>query len=103
MTAYLDQMSGSLPPASIAAVSLAIRGFDVHVTSEHQLRSVHRRHKRTQDLARQPARRATKTMSAQTVKHRLGMLHVFFDPISGWGWTDAPKSCPILTIDIRWR
>lgn len=42
-------------------------------------------------------------MSAQTVKHRLGMLHVFFDPISGWGWTDAPKSCPILTIDIRWR
>lgn len=23
MTAYLDQMSGSLPPASIAAVSLA--------------------------------------------------------------------------------
>ena len=103
MTAYLDQMSGSLPPASIAAVSLAIRGFDVHVTSEHQLRSVHRRHKRTQDLARQPARRATKTMSAQTVKHRLGMLHVFFDQIIEWGWTDAPKSCPILTIDIRWR
>ena len=104
MTAYLGQMSVSLRPASIDAVSLALRGFAVYVTTEHQLRqvrSVQRRHIEGFKLwlANQPAGRA-KTISPRTVKHRLGMLRVFFERIIEWGWTDAPKSCPILSIDM---
>ncbi len=104
MTAYLEQMSVSLRPSSIDAVGLALRGFAVYVTTEHQLRqvrSVQRRHVEGFKawLANQPAGRS-KTMSPRTVKHRLGMLRVFFERIIEWGWTDAPKSCPILSIDM---
>ena len=104
MTAYLDQMSVTLRPASIDAVGLALRGLAVYVTSEHQLRqvrSVQRRHIEGFKiwLANQPAGPG-KTMSARTVKHRLGMLRVFFERIIEWGWTDAPKTCPILSIDM---
>ena len=104
MTAYLDQMSVTLRPASIDAVGLALRGFADYVTSEHQLRqvrSVQRRHIEGFKiwLANQPVGRG-KTMSARTVKHRLGMLRVFFERIIEWGWTDAPKTCPILSIDM---
>ena len=104
MTAYLDQMSVSLRPASIDAVGLALRGFATYVTTEHHLRqiaSVQRRHVEGFKvwLAVQPAGR-TKTMSPRTVKHRLGMLRVFFERIIEWGWADAPKSCPILSIDM---
>jgi integrase len=104
MTAYLEQMSVTLRPASIDAVSLALRGFAVYVTTEHHVRqvaSVQRRHVEGFKvwLAGQPAGRA-KTMSPRTVEHRLGMLRVFFERIIEWGWTDAPKSCPILSIDM---
>ena len=80
MTAYLEQMSVSLRPASIDAVGLALRGFAAYVTTEHQLRqvaSVQRRHVEGFKvwLANQPASRS-KTMSPRTVKHRLGMLRV---------------------------
>ena len=104
MTCYLEQMSVSLRPSSIDAVSLALRGFAGYVTTEHQLRqvrSVQRRHVEGFKLwlTNQPAGRS-KTMSARTVKHRLGMLRVFFERIIEWGWDDAPKSCPILSIDM---
>ena len=104
MGSYLDQMSVSLRPSSIEAVDLALRGFAAYVTTEHQLRqvrSVQRRHIEGFKLwlTNQPASRS-KTMSARTVKHRLGMLRVFFERIIEWGWDDAPKSCPILSIDM---
>jgi integrase len=104
MTAYLEQMSVTLRPASIDAVGLALRGFAIYVTTEHHVRqvsSVQRRHVEGFKvwLAGQPAGRA-KTMSPRTVKHRLGMLRVFFERIIEWGWADAPKSCPILSIDM---
>ena len=89
MTCYLEQMSVSLRPSSIDAVSLALRGFAGYVTTEHQLRqvrSVQRRHIEGFKLwlTNQPAGRS-KTMSARTVKHRLGMLRVFFERIIEWG------------------
>jgi site-specific recombinase XerD len=104
MTAYLDQMSVSLRPSSIDAIDLALRGLADYVTTEHRLRtvrSVQRRHVEGFKvwLAAQPAGRS-KTMSPRTVKHRLGMLRVFFERIIDWGWADAPKSCPILSIDM---
>ncbi|MGD9998672.1 MAG: integrase, partial [Ilumatobacteraceae bacterium] len=104
MLSYLDQMGVSLRPASIDAVELALRGFADYATREHRLRrvrSVQRVHIEGFKLwlAAQPVSR-TRTMSPRTVKHRLGMLRVFFERIIEWQWADAPKSCPILAIDM---
>ena len=104
MHVYLDQMALSLRPSSVDAVELALRGLASFVTTEHQvraLRSVQRRHIEGYKtwLAAQPAG-PNKTMSPRTVRHRLGMLRVFFERIIDWGWDDAPKSCPILQTDL---
>jgi site-specific recombinase XerD len=104
MLSYLDQMGVSLRPASIDAIELALRGFADYATGEHRLRrvrSVQRVHIEGFKLwlAAQPVS-SSRTMSARTVKHRLGMLRVFFERIIEWQWADAPKSCPILAIDM---
>jgi integrase len=101
---YLDQMALSLRPSSVDAVELALRGLASFLTTEHHvraLRSVQRRHIESYKmwLAAQPAG-PNKTMSPRTVRHRLGMLRVFFERTIDWGWDDAPKSCPILQTDL---
>ena len=106
MTCYLEQMSVSLRPSSIDAVRLALRGFAVYVTTEHQLRqvrSVQRRHVEGFKvwLANQPAGRS-KTMSPRTVKHRLGMLRVFFERIIEWAGTTPRSRVRSCRSTCRW-
>jgi site-specific recombinase XerD len=104
MHLYLDQMALSLRPSSVDAVELALRGLAGFVTTEHHVRAwrgVQRRHIEDYKawLVAQPAG-PNRTMSPRTVRHRLGMLRVFFERIIEWGWDDAPKRCPILQTDL---
>lgn len=104
MCDYLDQMAISLRPASIEAMALALRGFAgflVDHTRIRRLRHVRREHIEGYRswLVDQPVGRG-KTISKRTVRHRLGMLRVFFERVIEWGWADAPKSCPIYEADL---
>lgn len=105
MSQYLEQMSLSLRPASIDAFELTLRGFAGFVI-DHDRRSRRLRHVRREHieaykawLSARPVGRA-KTISARTVRHRLGMLRVFFERVIEWGWADAPRSCPIFEADL---
>ena len=40
------------------------------------------------------------TVSANTVRQRLGTLRTFFDRIGEWDWDDAPPRTPIYSIDL---
>jgi site-specific recombinase XerD len=105
MRAYLEQMALSLRPASIEAIDLTLRSFAGYlVDSDRRLRRL--RHVRRHHiegyriwLAAQPVGR-TKTISRRTVRHRLGMLRVFFERIAEWGWADAPTGCLIFDADL---
>jgi site-specific recombinase XerD len=105
MAQYLEQMSLSLRPASIAAFELTLRGFAGFVVSYdrrlRRLRHVRRDHIEAYKawLSSQPVGRA-KTISARTVRHRLGILRVFFERVIEWGWADAPRSCPVFEADL---
>ena len=104
MCDYLDQMAISLRPASIEAMGLALRGFAgflVDHTRIRRLRHLRREHIEAYRswLVDQPVGRG-KTISKRTVRHRLGMLRVFFERVIEWGWADAPKSCPIYEADL---
>jgi integrase len=52
------------------------------------------------DLAARPGKRDNKTVSAQTVRHNLGMARTFFERIIDWDWPDAPRRVPILAGDL---
>jgi site-specific recombinase XerD len=105
MRAYLEQMALSLRPASIEAIDLTLRSFaGFLVDHDHRLRrlrQLRRDHIEAYHrwLADQPVGR-DKTISRRTVRHRLGMLRVFLERVIEWGWTDAPKSCPIYESDL---
>jgi site-specific recombinase XerD len=49
-------------------------------------------------LARRPGRLST--VSANTLRQRLGTLRTFFDRIGEWDWDDAPPRTPIYSIDL---
>lgn len=104
MLAYLDQIAVSLRPRSVEAADNALRSLATYLVGEPRLRrlkGLRRDHVEGYKLwlAQRPAGRG-KTISARTVRHRLGMLRVFFERIIDWGWDDAPKSCPILQADL---
>jgi site-specific recombinase XerD len=104
MHAYMDQMAISLRPSSIAALDIALRSLATYLTTNHRvraLRGVSRHHIEGYKtwLAAQPAG-PNKTLSAQTIRHRLGMLRVFIERVAEWDWDDAPKACPILASDL---
>jgi site-specific recombinase XerD len=104
MRAYLDQIAVSLRPRSVEAADNALRSLATYLVGERRLRrlkGVRRDHVEGYKLwlAGRPAGRG-KTISARTVRHRLGMLRVFFERIIDWEWDDAPRSCPILSADL---
>jgi site-specific recombinase XerD len=105
MQAYLEQMALSLRPASIDAIELCLRGFAGYLVDHHRrvrrLRHVRRDHIEGYHrwLADQPVGR-TKTISRRTVRHRLGMLRVFFERVAEWGWGDAPTGTLIFDGDL---
>lgn len=104
MLAYLDQIAVSLRPRSVEAADNALRSLATYLVGEPRLRrlkGLRRDHVEGYKLwlVQRPVGRG-KTISARTVRHRLGMLRVFFERIIDWGWDDAPKSCPILQADL---
>jgi len=90
MAQYLEQMSLSLRPASIAAFELTLRGFAGFVIDRdrrlRRLRHVRREHIEAYKkwLSGRPVGKA-KTISARTVRHRLGILRVCFERVIEWG------------------
>ena len=40
------------------------------------------------------------TLTANTIRQRLGTLRTFFDRIIEWDWPDAPARTPIFAIDL---
>lgn len=51
-------------------------------------------------LAARPGKRDNKTVSAQTIRHNLGMARTFFERIIDWDYPDAPRRVPILAGDL---
>lgn len=104
MRAYLDQIAVSLRPRSVEAADNALRSLATYLTDHHRLRGlkgVRRDHIEGYKLwlAARPAG-PNKTLSARTIRHRLGIQRVFFERIIDWGWGEAPKVCPILQTDL---
>jgi integrase len=97
-------MSLSLRPAPIAAFELTLRGFAGfaidHDRRLRRLRQVRRQHVEAYKawLSARPVAPGRAT-SARAVRHRLGILRVFFERVIEWGWADAPRSCPIFEAD----
>jgi integrase len=106
MRAYLDQLAVSSRPSTVGAASLALRHLAAHLTkSDPTCRSVaaiERRHIESYKLAlaARPGKRGNKTVSAQTIRHNLGMLRTFFERVIDWDYPDAPRRVPIFTGDL---
>lgn len=104
MRAYLEQISVSLRPRSVDASDNALRTLATYLCGETRVRSVRGVRREHVEgfkvwLAARPAGR-NKTLSPRTIRHRLGILRVFFERIIDWDWPDAPRSCPILHSDL---
>jgi integrase len=106
MQSYLDQLAVSSRPSTVEAASLALRHLAAHLTaSDPTCRSaaaIERRHVESYKvaLAARPGRGPNKTVSAQTIRHNLGMARTFFERIIDWGYPDAPRRVPIFTGDL---
>jgi len=105
MTAYLDQITVSLRPASVVSASLALRLFAGHIVSTDpdcgSVSAISRAHIESYKLAAaaRPGQR-TQRSSPQTVRHKLGQIRTFFERIIDWDWDDAPRRVPIFAGDI---
>jgi len=101
---YLSQLGLSLRPASVVVADAALRQLALYLL-EHQPHvsgfadvgrveiEAFKLH-----LAARPGRLAT--VSANTLRQRLGTLRTFFDRIGEWDWDDAPRRTPIYSIDL---
>lgn len=104
MTRYLDQISLSLRESSVRAADLALRdlaNYMVKNTKVTTIKGIGRGHIEgyKSHLAHRYTPRGRPT-SPRTVRHRLGMLRVFFERVIEWDWTDAPRSGLILSSDM---
>ena len=106
MHAYLDQLTVSSRPSTVEAAGLALRHLAEHVTETHpectSVAAIERRHIESYklSLAARPGKRNNKTLSAQTIRHNLGMVRTFFERIIDWDYPDAPGRVPILAGDL---
>ncbi len=102
MADYLDQLSVSARPGTVAAFDIALRFFAGRVTEADRwclcVADVERRH--IEDFkvwqAKRPGKQAGKKLSTTTIRHRLGLLRTFFERIIEWGYDDAPARVPIF-------
>jgi site-specific recombinase XerD len=101
---YLTQIGLSLRPASVAVADNALRQLCSYLIVEAPQVSGFRDVRRAEieafklHLARRPGRLST--VSANTLRQRLGTLRTFFDRIGEWDWDDAPPRTPIYSIDL---
>jgi len=105
-TAYLHQIGLSLSPASVRAADNALRilvtdllAHEPQVTGFAQVSRAAIERFKTRLTAR-TVTRTGKSVSANTIRQRLGTLRTFFDRIGEWDWTDAPARTPIFSIDL---
>jgi integrase len=106
MQSYLDQLAVSSRPGTVTAASLALRHLAAHLTATDprctSVAAIERRHIESfkLTLAARPGKRGNKRVSAQTIRHNLGMLRTFFERIIDWDDPDAPRRVPIFTGDL---
>jgi site-specific recombinase XerD len=106
MQDYLDQVAVSSRPSTVQAAALALRHLAEHITQTYldctSVAAIERRHIESYKLAlaARPGKRDNKTVSAQTIRHNLGMARTFFERIIDWDYPDAPRRVPILAGDL---
>jgi integrase len=106
MQDYLDQLAVSSRPSTVQAAALALRHLAEHITQSHpecmSVAAIERRHIESYKLAlaARPGKRGNKTVSAQTIRHNLGMARTFFERIIDWDYPDSPRRVPILAGDL---
>jgi len=106
MQVYLDQLSVSSRPSTVDAASLALRHLVAHITETdpvcRTVAAIERRHVESYKLAlaARPGKRGNTTVSAQTIRHNLGMLRTFFERVIDWDYPDAPRRVPVFTGDL---
>jgi integrase len=106
MQDYLDQLAVSSRPSTVQAAALALRHLAEHITQTYpdctSVAAIERRHIESYKLAlaARPGKRDNKTVSAQTIRHNLGMARTFFERIIDWDHPDAPRRVPILAGDL---
>jgi integrase len=106
MQFYLDQLAVSSRPSTVGAASLALRHLAAHLTETdptcRSVAAIERRHVESYKLAlaARPGKRGNTTVSAQTIRHNLGMLRTFFERVIDWDYPDAPRRVPIFTGDL---
>jgi len=104
MATYLDQLSVSARPGTVAAFEIALRFFAGRVTEADRwcvcVADIERRH--VEDFKLWQAKRPGKhgKFSTTTIRHRLGLLRTFFERIIEWGYDDAPARVPIFPGDF---
>ena len=105
MARYLDQLSVSARPGTVAAYELALRFLAGHLTSIDprcvSVARIERRHieEHKRWLAARPGRKTTR-LSPTSMRMRLGMLRTFFERVIEWGYDDAPTRVPIFHGDL---
>ena len=106
MQDYLDQLAVSSRPSTVQAAALALRHLAEHITQTYpdctSVAAIERRHIESYKLAlaARPGKRGNQTVSAQTIRHNLGMARTFFERIIDWDYPDAPRRVPILAGDL---
>ncbi len=102
---YLDQVSVSLRPSTVASIDGALRLFCSwlirHDPAVVTVAGIARTHVEDYKLvlARSETSRGTPLKPA-TIRHRLGLLRVFFERLIEWDHPDAPLRNPILSFDL---
>jgi integrase len=105
MASYLDQLSVSARPMTVAATDQALRHFAGQVSQADPnctaMAAVERRHIEAHKLwlAARPGK-AGKPLAAVTIRHRLGLLRTFFERLRDWDYDDAPKRTLIFPGDL---
>jgi integrase len=105
MASYLDQLSVSARPMTVAATDQALRHFAGQVTEADpnctSIAAVERRHIEAHKLwlVARPGR-AGKPLAPVTIRHRLGLLRTFFERLRAWDYDDAPSRTLIFPGDL---
>jgi integrase len=102
---YLVQIGVSLQPRSVDAADNTLRLFIEFLTQEHPdvaaFAAVGRVHiEDFKTWLRQRRAPSGKTLTANTIRQRLGTMRSFFDRIIEWDWPDAPARTPIFGNDL---
>lgn len=106
MHAYLAQLAVSSRPGTVDAASLSLRHLAAYLTATDStctsVAAIERHHIEAYKvaLAARPGKGDNTTLSAQTIRHNLGMLRTFFERVIDWDYSDAPRRVPIFTGDL---